>query len=137
MTNAKLCRKLGHMPISKPIPHVLVTLDLDAPERRWVVGYLDRWDLWHVIATRGASSGRISPRRRVKIDDVVPWLAEVFALDIVTLRRLVDAPLPTWQIKTNTRSGQALPFVPAPRVSFENDGDSPAGEHTDIYPSWL
>lgn len=138
MTNPNPYRKLGHMPISKPIPHVLVTLDLDAPAPRWVVGYLDLWGRWHVIVTRDASAERVSPRRRVKIDGVVAWLAEVFTLDVVTLRRLVDAPAPTWQIKTSTRPvGKGLPFAPAPRPSCENDRDSPADDHVEIYPGWL
>lgn len=135
--------RLGSMPFLKLLPRVLVTLDLDAEISRWVLGHLDRRDLWHVIATKRASSAIASPKRHTKLDDVEHWASGVLRVGTVSLRRLVDAPAPTWQIKASS-PGSALPVVPAldpavpsPASSPENDEESFARSGEEIYPGWL
>ncbi len=139
MTSCRTHSTLGDMPFLKPLPHVLVTLDLDAEMSRWVLGYLDRRDLWHVIATKRASSATTSPKRHAKLDDVEHWTSGVLRVGTVSLRRLVDASAPTWQIKASSPSS-VLPVAsgPPPVVPVQTssaEGFARSGE--EIYPGWL
>lgn len=143
MTSWRGNSTLGNMPFLKPLPHVLVTLDLDAEISRWVLGHLDRRDLWHVIATKRASSAITSPKRHVKLDDVEHWASGALGVGTVSLRRLVDAPAPTWQIKASSTTSAppvvptAAPALPSPTWSPENGSESFARSRDDIYPGWL
>ena len=143
MTSWRGNSTLGNMPFLKPLPHVLVTLDLDAEIARWVLGHLDRRDLRHVIATKRASSATTTPKRHAKLDDVEHWASGVLAVGTVSLRRLVDAPAPTWQIKASSPGSASpvpltgIPALPSPTWSPENGAESFARSGDEIYPGWL
>ncbi len=107
---------MSAMQFLKPLPHVLVTLDLDVPVPRWVVGYVDQQGLWYVRASKRATDCAISPKRRAKIDDVEDWLSDVLDIETAALRRIVDAPCPTWSVVAQADAD--LP-VPAPTESPE------------------
>ena len=143
MTSWRTNSTLGSMPFLKPLPHILVTLDLDAERARWVLGHLDRQDLWHVVATKRASVGMTSPKRHAKLDDVEHWTSGVLGVGTVSLRRILDASAPTWQIKASSPSSTSplvsapAPVVPAPTWSPENTAESFARSGDEIYPGWL
>lgn len=112
---------MGAMQFLKPLPHVLVTLDLDVPVPRWVVGYVDQQGLWYVRAAKRATDCAISPKRRAKIDDVEEWISDELDIETAALRRIVDAPCPTWSV---VAQADADVPVPAPTKSPENESRS-------------